>query len=188
VQCPKEKTVALVHGKLSGQLAVGHCPNCQGNWIPAETYESWQEGKSLPENESVLIDRCLNVDYVPSLLDMQAALCPECNGYLTRARVSLKTPFYVERCPNCRGIWCDRGEWELLEQLGLNLILHRFFSNHWQTLTREREQFALERRATIEKLGLDLAERIFALAEELGKHPNGDFGVAYLMRRFDQSS
>jgi hypothetical protein len=45
---------------------------------------------------------------------------------------------------------------------------------------------AQERRATIDKLGAELAAQIFELADVLKQHPNGDFGVAYLMRRCDK--
>jgi Zn-finger nucleic acid-binding protein len=185
VQCPKDKE-GMTEGKLMGEIPVEQCSSCGGTWIPPEEYANWQE-KQLPiELSSAIVDHILDVDNTPSLLDTRAALCPTCNCYLARAKVSAKKPFYVERCPNCKGIWCDRGEWEVLEKTGLHQLIGRIFSPEWQTLTREREQFAQERRATADKLGPELASRVFELAELLGKHPNGDFGVAYLMRRFDK--
>jgi hypothetical protein len=72
----------------------------------------------------------------------------------------------------------------VLQQLGLDSRVDYIFSNEWQAQVRELEHGARERRATIDKLGPDLAERVFELAELLENHPNGDFGVAYLMRRF----
>jgi hypothetical protein len=70
-----------------------------------------------------------------------------------------------------------------LERLGLHTTIEQLFSNEWQTQVRERQFSEQERQATIEKLGSELAGRVFELAEALEKHPNGDFGVAYLMRR-----
>lgn len=186
MQCPKDKQVELVNGQLMKQLPAHHCPECQGDWIAGEAYEVWQQQQPPSENLSTLIDRALELDYARSPFDTRAALCPECNAYLARAKVSVKTPFYVERCPNCKGIWCDRGEWDTLQTLGFHTVIDQMFSNDWQTRTREREQLAQERRATIDKLGPELAERIFEMAEVLEKHPNGDFGVAYLMRRCDK--
>lgn len=186
MQCPKDKQVELVNGQLAKQLPAHHCPECEGVWITGETYEVWQQQQPPSQNLSTLIDQALETDYARSPFDTRAALCPECNAYLARAKVSVKTPFYVERCPNCKGIWCDRGEWDTLQTLGLHTVIDQMFSNDWQTRTREREQLAQERRATIDKLGSELAERIFELAEVLEKHPNGDFGVAYLMRRCDK--
>jgi Zn-finger nucleic acid-binding protein len=125
----------------------------------------------------------LNVDFVQSPFDTKAALCPECRRYLSRAKVNLKTPFYVERCMYCRGIWCDYGEWDVLERLGLHTTIEQLFTNEWQTRSRSRQFSEQERQATIDKLGSELADRVFELAEILERHPNGDCGVAYLMRR-----
>jgi len=45
----------------------------------------------------------------------------------------------------------------------------------------------LERQAVIDKVGVEMAQRVFDLADLLKKHPNGDFAAAYLMRRFDRN-
>jgi Zn-finger nucleic acid-binding protein len=183
VQCPKCKNVTLLDGVLEGKFAVNYCQECKGTWIPATEYEDWQARQ--PYNSSVpnALSGTLDVDFVKSPLDTKAALCPECRRYLSRAKVNLKTPFYVERCMQCRGIWCDYGEWDILEKLGLHTTIEELFSNEWQTRTREQKFSVQERQATIDKLGSELAGRVFELAELLEKHPNGDFGVAYLMRR-----
>ncbi len=83
----------------------------------------------------------------------------------------------------CRGIWCDYGEWDILESLGLHTTIEQLFTNEWQTRARSQQFSEQERQATIEKLGSELAQSVFELAEALENHPNGDFGVAYLMRR-----
>lgn len=184
VLCPKDRKTELADSVLAGDLAVKCCPDCKGTWIPPENYETWQQRQGHPHDSS--LPKTLNVDYVQSSLDAKAALCPDCNCYLSRARVSLKSPFFVERCSRCNGIWCDHGEWEVLETLGLHTSIERLFSSEWQIRMKEREYSERERQATIEKLGEPLAERIFELAELLENHPNGDFGVAYLMRRFEK--
>ncbi|WP_309230119.1 zf-TFIIB domain-containing protein [Oscillatoria sp. FACHB-1407] len=184
VQCPKEKQVELTGGTLAEGLVVNHCPDCEGMWISAEDYKSWQSHQG--SGDEIVLPTTLDVAYTPASFDSRGALCPECNCYLARAKVSLKTPFYVERCVNCGGIWCDRGEWEVLQFMGIHTAIDQLFSSEWQTRVKELESAERERRATIEKLGEDLAYRVFELAELLENHPNGDFGVAYLMRRFDQ--
>ncbi|MEP0956871.1 zf-TFIIB domain-containing protein [Microcoleus sp. FACHB-1515] len=182
VRCPKDRKTELESSTLSGNLAVQCCSDCKGTWIPAAEYETWQSQHDRIHD----LPATLDVDYVQSPFDTKAALCPECNHYLSRAKVSLKTPFYVERCPNCNGIWCDHGEWEVLEKLGLHTAIEHLFTSEWQIRIKARETAEREREATIEKLGEDLAARVFDLAERLENHPNGDFGVAYLMRRFDR--
>lgn len=183
MQCPKCRTVTLLDGSLSERLSVKYCQECKGTWIPASEYEGWQARQPYNQRVSPLSTESLDVDFVKSPFDTKAALCPECQRYLSRARVNLKTPFYVERCPHCRGIWCDKGEWDILQKLGLHTTIEQLFTNEWQAKVRERQLWEKERQATVEKLGSELATRVFELAELLEKHPNGDFGVAYLMRR-----
>ena len=183
MQCPKCRKVALVDGILDDKFAVKYCQECKGTWIPASEYEDWQARQFYNPPSQNWLSGTLNVDFFQSPFDAKAALCPECRRYLSRAKVNLKTPFYVERCTYCRGIWCDYGEWDILEQLGLHTTIEQLFSNEWQIQSRSRQYFEQERQATIEKLGIELAEQVFELAAALEKHPNGDFGVAYLMRR-----
>ncbi|MBD1923796.1 zf-TFIIB domain-containing protein [Microcoleus sp. FACHB-831] len=184
MNCPKCKNVSLIDGTLAGHLAVKQCMECKGTWIPASEYEAWQASLAqLPSVDPELLSQTLPVDFVQSPFDTKAALCPECRRYLSRAKVKLKTPFYVERCLTCEGIWCDYGEWDVLSKLGLHATIEQLFSNEWQARVEKQQQSEKEREATTEKLGSDLATRVFELAELLAKHPNGDFGVAYLMRR-----
>jgi len=184
VQCPKEKTESLMDVVLNGGLPAKHCPACEGNWILPEVYHDWQQQQEPQAIAPVPSD--LDIGYEPSSLDARAGLCPECHGFLARARINLNPAFYVERCARCGGIWCDRHEWDVLMHLGLHVDIPYLFTADWQQLTREQEYFDRERRATVEKLGEDLAQQIFDLAEKLEQHPNGDFGVAYLMRRFTE--
>ena len=184
MNCPKCKNVQLLDGTLEGNLPVKQCHECKGTWIPSVEYEAWQSQQSqVTPVDPELLWQTLDVNFVQSPYDMKAALCPECSRYLSRAKVNLKTAFYLERCLNCSGIWCDKGEWDVLFKLGLHTTIEQLFSSEWQTRVRERQQVDKEREATIEKLGPELASRIFELAEALAKHPNGDFGVAYLMRQ-----
>ncbi|MBW4443257.1 MAG: zf-TFIIB domain-containing protein [Plectolyngbya sp. WJT66-NPBG17] len=192
MQCPKERKITLTDGTLTEALAVKQCPDCKGTWIPSENYKLWQAERTQsaaepprPKTVADLIPKTLDVEFVQSPLDAKAALCPDCGSYLARAKVGMKAPFYVERCLICGGIWCDRGEWDALEAMGLHIAIEQLFSSEWQILSREREHLAMEKQATIDRLGVELANRVFELAEVLEKHPSGDFGVAYLMRRFE---
>lgn len=184
MQCPKDKGEQLHPITLSDNLAAHQCSACDGTWVSIEDYTSWQNQWSTREIEPVPAD--LDVGYVPSPKDAQGGLCPDCGSYLARARIGVKPQFYIERCVQCGGIWCDRGEWAVLEQLGLHVAVEHLFTPDWQMRSRDREYADRERRATVEKLGEELAHQVFDLADQLAQHPNGDFGVAYLMRRFEQ--
>ena len=188
MQCPKQSDVSLVEGQLSEGPKGYSCPDCGGFWLPPEHYNDWQAEVNSADSKPTIqtLPSTVEAAFSPSKLDNRAALCPDCRHYLVRSRVTLKnTAFYVERCPNCWGIWCDRGEWQILQLLGFHTHLEALFSSDWQARLRELEQRERERQATIEKLGEDLAKQVFSLADQLENHPNGDFGVAYLMRRFD---
>lgn len=188
-QCPKEGNIDLQEAQLAPGLVGNTCPSCGGTWIPPEHYATWQQQQvdlSAPIQVAVL-PLSLNTPFQPAALDNRAALCPDCRSYLVRGRITLQqSSFYVERCPNCNGIWCDAGEWEMLQQLDLHAHAHYIFSADWQAQVRELEHGQREKQATIDKLGPEIAQRLFELADLLEQHPNGDFGVAYLMRRVDQ--
>jgi Zn-finger nucleic acid-binding protein len=184
VQCPKDRGVELSEGLLTENLSALCCSQCQGSWIAGGNYKAWQAQQV--REDSAALPKGIDINYEPALLDTKAALCPECNAYLSRAKVGMKSSFFVERCTRCDGVWCDRGEWEMLEKLGLHTIIPELFTTEWQTRMKERELVEKQRRAIVDKLGEELAQRLFELADLLEKHPNGDFGAAYLMGRFDQ--
>ncbi|MEL6762619.1 MAG: hypothetical protein AAFO87_02960, partial [Cyanobacteria bacterium J06607_6] len=64
--------------------------------------------------------------------------------------------------------------------------LNYIFNDQWQAQVKALDLTIREKAATIEKLGPEIADKIFELATLLEDHPNGDFGVAYLMRRFEE--
>lgn len=186
VKCPKCKQLVLQDGLLYDQLLVKYCDECKGFWIPNDNYENWQNNqRPQTEEEAALLDKYYDLNFVPSPYDSKAALCPDCACYLSRARVYLKTPFYLERCASCGGMWCDGGEWDILEVLGLHTSLQKMFSSAWQAKVRERIQAISERQALAEKLGPEVAEYIFNLAEAIEDHPHADCAATYLLRRFE---
>ena len=184
MNCPKCKHSPLLDSTLSGNLAVNSCQDCQGSWIRANDYENWHQQSVSGEAE--LFSQIHHLDYVPSPLDNKAALCPDCQRILSRAKVSLKTSFYIERCSSCNGIWCDGGEWEVLEKLGWHTHIEQLFTASWQARMREYQHAEQERQAIVDKVGYEIAAQVFELAAILEKHPNGDFAAAYLMRRCEK--
>lgn len=184
VHCPKCKQADLVSVVLNKDLKANQCQECEGNWIRTEDYEVWQTKQ--PQTEMNWLLPNIELNYEPSILDTKAALCPECRRYLSRSKIQLDKPFYIERCPQCNGFWCDRGEWDILTQLGLHYHLEQVFSSEWQMQMREQKQIYSERQALINKIGMDLAHQIFALAEALRQHEHGDFAAAYIMRQVSE--
>ncbi|MDY6785203.1 MAG: zf-TFIIB domain-containing protein [Cyanobacteriota bacterium] len=183
MKCPKCITVELVDGVLGGNLAVKDCAKCEGTWIPAQTYQQWQTQNLSSNSPELLNPHPSGKRFNPSPLDAKAALCPQCRRYLSRAKVKIETPFFVERCQQCEGIWCDRGEWDILTELGLSANIQQLFDQSWQTQVQQQKSLSNERQGLIDKMGPQLAEEIFQMVENLSNHPHANFALAYLTRK-----
>ncbi|OKH18620.1 zf-TFIIB domain-containing protein [[Limnothrix rosea] IAM M-220] len=185
MQCPKCREIELTDFDLGEELTSYHCEQCEGDWLSGERYQAWQQTQDRP----AIVNTTLNLksDFSPGETDSKAALCPECRRYLSRAKIPVVTPFYLERCPECNGFWCDRQEWDILQKLSLHTSLEYIFTSEWQHKVREQQHSVSERQALIQKLGQDLATEVFDLEEKLAATKDGDFAVAYLARRVTES-
>ncbi|MEB3342101.1 zf-TFIIB domain-containing protein [Okeania sp.] len=179
--------IELEDAVLNDTIPVKYCSKSTGFWISAKDYESWLA--SLPSwyvPEETLPYYNQFEDFVPSPFDGKAGLCPECGTYLSRTRINIKQPFYVELCMSCGGIWFDNGEeWEILEQLGLHIKIRQIFSSQWQEKVRQHQQEMINRENVIDKLGEEIAQYVFQLAEILETHPQADYAATYMLRRFE---
>jgi Zn-finger nucleic acid-binding protein len=185
MHCPKCSKSELVNGLLSDLLFTKYCQECAGEWISGRNYQNWRSDRLGTAPNPDLIAQNYHLPYTPSPFDTKTAQCPECQRIMARGKISLEQPFYLEHCLTCGGIWCDRGEWEILEQLNLHTNISQIFSGTWQAKARASHLNELERQAVIDKVGVKLAQQVFDLADILTKHPDGDFAAAYLMRRFE---
>ena len=151
--CPKHSQESLLAGQLVDGLNSHRCPTCSGSWIAAEDYQVWQSDRAEPSLgiDSLTMPIYQDVSYETSRYDSRAGLCPSCGFYLVRGRVNLpKVSFFIERCPGCKGIWCDDGEWAMLETLGLSAHISLLFTDEWQSRVRAAEAEFRERSATAE--------------------------------------
>jgi Zn-finger nucleic acid-binding protein len=187
VDCPKCKKTALLDAPLTGGITVQRCSECQGQWVAAMAYQAWQQHHPLQNATPETLAQPIVSEFNVPEVDARAGLCPSCSRYLSRTKIDCRTPFYLERCNECEGYWCDRGEWDVLTQLGVSGSLEQFFEREWQMKIREQAAAANERQGMIEKLGDDLAQHIFDLADTLNHHEHGDFALAYLIRKAAQN-
>ena len=186
MDCPKCKHPNLEGGTLAGSMSVQWCPNCYGIWIPGREYEAWQKEQNqwYNKSEQPQATGTLGIEFTPCAYDSKAALCPEDGHYLSRAKVPFsRVPFYIERCMLCGGIWCDNGEWDILETLGFHTEIDKMFSPNWQAKARVQELASRERQVLTEKLGPDIAGYVLELAEVLADHPHADCAATYILRR-----
>jgi len=189
MQSPKDASATLIEETLPEGLMVYRCPSTGGFWIDRSHYTAWQESQTINVPKIAdIVSRLSQVQATPAPEDGRAALCPSTGRFLIRARVDTPIPFYVERSPEEGHFWIDHGEWDVLTQLGLPMQLDSLFSSEWQAQLRDYQQIERQKQATIDKLGADLARQVFELADALRAHPQGDFGVAYLMQQFDRAN
>ena len=180
MDCPKCKDVELKDRDLGSGLTSYHCSTCSGDWLSGERYQMWQDTQEQPTSVNTTLQ--IETAYKPSDTDNRAAFCPECRRYLSRVKIPLETPFYLERCPECNGFWCDREEWDVLQQLSLDKSLEHIFTSEWQHQVRDQQHSVSERQALIGKLGNDLATEVFALGKKLAAERDGDYAEGTTLR------
>lgn len=186
MQCPKCRDIDLNDFVLTDNLTSYRCEKCEGDWLSGDRYQTWQAAQDKPP--IVNTNLALQEIVTPAATDNKAALCPECRRYLSRVKIPVDQPFYLERCPECNGFWCDRQEWDILQKLSIHTSLEYVFTSEWQSKIREQQLNVSERQALIQKLGQELATEVFQLGDKLASHKNGDFAVAYLARQVTENT
>ncbi len=163
-KCPKCKTENLTAsgGTSEMQKPPLSCPKCRGMWMmPDETEACFRSGfKTADSAEPIEVTE-----------DHSTGLCPNGHGIMTRAKVELEPPFFLEKCPHCNGIWFDKGEWNRLTETDMLSHLFDFWSNSWRK--EQQEIRAVKRMEDMQKkrFGIQLHEQIIHLAGKAKNHP-----------------
>jgi Zn-finger nucleic acid-binding protein len=164
MRCPRCPKVALVAAELEGGLHGRHCPSCGGNWVPWESYQTWWAKTELRKPE-------VQGDVLVSDSDLDAVVpCTACGGSLLRYKVGFDLQFTVNRCFSCKGLWLDRGEWELLRSRNFHDDLEMVLSQSWQEKITRHETEEAERARVRERLGADF-EQVVGMVEFINAHP-----------------
>jgi Zn-finger nucleic acid-binding protein len=109
------------------------CEACGGYWIISFQFWKWQE-----EHHDI---RHARADIEPVAEPREAKLCAECGRILIRYRVGHASPFSIDRCGHCGGLWFDRNEWEVLRARKLLEEIHLIFSATRQQRFRREDLF-----------------------------------------------
>jgi Zn-finger nucleic acid-binding protein len=188
MKCPKCK-VPLAATQLFEGLNSLKCSTCEGSWVDGDEYQEWRQQQTRAQVDPARVLKAnVGIYQVPAELDTKTGLCPQCQRILSRTRVPTKPFFYLEQCLSCNGIWFDRDEAAVLQQLKLHDRIEMLSSASWQSQVRAAQMLISEQEAVIEKLGIDIAQQVFELAEILQDQPHGDFAAAYLVRRFERET
>lgn len=169
MKCPKCENEQLEE-RRNGAAA---CTNCGGMWMPM--YE-------VPR----LIDEAVSAagESQPSA-DGRSGMCPSGHGIMSRARIEAATPFTLERCATCFGVWFDRGEWQRLADEHLVEELPHFWSREWQAKQRRIRSRAAHLESAKEDFGDELYAQLTALATALREYPRRSEALAFLREESD---
>jgi Zn-finger nucleic acid-binding protein len=172
--CPACRGARLEPREIEPGLTGSGCPACTGLFIPFESYLAWQSTQPTAPSTASSPATSSSTD------SSNAKLCPSCGRFMTRFRLTLDIPFYIDRCGGCAGMWFDRGEWESLRSRGLHSRLHTLFNETHQHQLRHQEAA----RQHEDRLRLLLGDASFMRARDfkqwLASHPQRAILLAYL--------
>jgi Zn-finger nucleic acid-binding protein len=104
-KCPRcDETLYMIE---RGGVRLDHCWSCRGIW-----FESTELDELVDEDGTLelLIE-------ITGKLEGEGLLCPECREIMSTHEIF---GVYVDQCPECKGIWMDKGEtekvWEMDER------------------------------------------------------------------------
>jgi hypothetical protein len=101
--CPNCKNTKWEKFNLGG-IIIDKCPNCKGLWFDGgELYQAIEKGVYY----SSKIDSEKQIVNSPEI----AKKCPRCKAAMKRIR---RENVYIDICADCKGIWCDEGEFREL--------------------------------------------------------------------------
>ncbi len=176
-KCPGEPLESLSLPAGAGGSAHA-CEACHGFWVRGAELEALCHCQALTERDAALGR--------PGATDAKVVQCPDGHGLLRRTRVTVKDPYFLDRCPRCGGVWFDAGDWARLSQDGLLTHLSDVWSPAWRDkLSKEQERAAWEEDLR-SKLGDEVFETLRALPEQLTTQEQRALALAYLSERLKQ--
>lgn len=133
-QCPKCKIE--LKPKEIGETTIDECLKCKGVWFDEDElrkvkdftdpdlnwldFEIWKHEDQFKQKESSLI-------------------CPNCKTN-TKAINYGDTSIEVDYCPDCKGIWLDKGEFKKIIEALEEEVLSKSFSNYFSATLREAKE------------------------------------------------
>jgi Zn-finger nucleic acid-binding protein len=152
------------------------CPECGGIWVRKEDL-SRMNYNFFEASEDDFPDH--------NVRDSKTGICPVGHGIMIRAKIEGESPFYLERCSACGGIWFDRGEWQRIAGNHFLKNLPDFWSLSWQRKQKQEKNRRQYLQQNEELLGLELFNSILALSENLKLHPEKSRALAFLQQEIN---
>lgn len=116
MKCPLDKS-DLVSLNYEESVMVDACPICNGVWLDRGELEKIEE--TFERDHSGELSRI--PDYVGRAYEEARQkkrgelLCPVCQVRMEAAEYAYCSQIMIDRCPECGGVWLDRGEVDAIE-------------------------------------------------------------------------
>jgi Zn-finger nucleic acid-binding protein len=116
MKCPID-TTDLTRQRYEDDIDVDQCPECGGIWLDYQELERIQESRQRDYSEQLgQLPDLVGAAYAMALARSKPEIqCPGCGGAMERREHGGCSQVMIDVCPQCRGIWLDKGEIGALE-------------------------------------------------------------------------
>ena len=118
MKCPR--CSSTLKGVEYDEVEVQVCPDCEGEWLAAgelaEIAEHHEE--KFTSEELAKLDGVNKEIFTATEVDHDELKCPECEGVeMKHFNYGDTSGLLLDKCPECGGIWTDKGQLEKVEEL-----------------------------------------------------------------------
>jgi Zn-finger nucleic acid-binding protein len=116
MQCPIDHT-RLESKPYEADIEVGECPLCGGIWLERGELEAIEDSREHDYSEELA--RMPDLGYRAYDLALQKRdrhlVCSKCDTEMETREYARCSQVMIDVCPQCHGVWLDKGELEDLE-------------------------------------------------------------------------
>jgi Zn-finger nucleic acid-binding protein len=123
LRCDSVELEVQARGEGADVVEIDVCPACRGLWLDAK------ELAKIDDNFFVDVEE-MELEKAEAGADDGALRCPRCEGAprLDKVHPRKFQQLIIDRCPECRGFWLDRGELEKIQDVSDKLLVASLLS------------------------------------------------------------
>lgn len=116
MKCPRDQQ-ELKAETYEGHVTVHTCPECGGMWLDKGELEEIEEIMEHDYRDELarIPDFIGNAFEMARQLNSHGISCPSCGSKTESTEYAYCSQVVIDRCPECGGIWLDKGELEAIE-------------------------------------------------------------------------
>jgi uncharacterized protein len=158
MKCPRCSTLLKAEEYDGVQIEV--CPDCKGEWLQAGELEKIAEHheEEFTESEIASLDGVNKEIFTKTETEHDELHCPECEDVeMKHFNYGDTSGLILDKCPDCGGIWTDRGQLEKVEELvdGWKSYLEQDTEKYGSILDKvaAKEEADLDKSVSISRFG-----------------------------------